>query len=129
MCLQWNNIIKTDIKHVDSKADGRILGGIGFEENGKAVYEHLKMKTSLIYGISLLLALSISMPGMAQQKSPEETKDHTDMVMRKEHHRERVRADKAEKRAAKAEKRINTRAQHKHRRKVRQKGEKSRSRG
>ena len=76
-----------------------------------------------------MLLLNLTLRGKAQQKSPEETKDHTDMVMRKEHHRERARAEKAEKRASKAEKRLNTKPQHKHRRKVKQKGEKTRSRG
>lgn len=89
------------------------------------------MKNRVIYYcISLLMVLCMAVPGTAQQKSPEETKDHTDMVLRKEHHRERVRKDKAEKRASKAEKRLNTKPQHKHRRKgTKQKGEKSQSRG
>ena len=87
-------------------------------------------KRTLYYWISLLMVLCLALPVTAQQKSPEETKAHTDMVMKKEHRRERKRVDKAEKRAAKAEKRINDKPQHKHRRKrAKHSGEKSRSRG
>lgn len=85
---------------------------------------------AIYYWMSLLMALLMVMPVQAQQKSPEETKAHTDMVMKKEHRRERKRVDKAEKRAAKAEKRINDKPQHKHRRKrAKHSGEKSRGRG
>lgn len=85
---------------------------------------------SLYYWISLMLVLMLALPATAQQKSPEETKAHTDMVMRKEQRRERKRADKTEKRAAKAEKRINDKPQHKYRRKrAKHSGEKSRGRG
>jgi sRNA-binding protein len=107
------------------------LVGIGFERGSlEQPICMFKMKNRLIYWVSLLVALIITLPGKAQQKSPEETKDHADMVLKKERHRERVRANRAEKRAAKAEKRINTKAQHKQRRKgPKPKEEKPRSKG
>ena len=87
----------------------------------------MRKRTLYYYWMSLLV---LALPARAQQKSPEETKVHTESVMRKEYRRERVRKDKAEKKAAKAEKRINDKSRYKNRRKGRwQKTEKPRDRG
>ncbi len=83
------------------------------------------MKTSIIYFYSILMTLMMALPAKAQVSSPQETNSHGEMVMRKEHRRERVRADKEEKKAAKAEKRINKKAKYKKRRKVKIKQERT----
>lgn len=83
------------------------------------------MKTSILYPIYLLLLLIVSFPAEAQQLSPTETNEHADMVVRKERHRERLRADKKEKRMTKAEKRLETKAKYKKRRKSKIKQERT----
>ncbi len=84
------------------------------------------MKNTLTYYIiCLILAFLITFSLDAQQLSPIATNAHADGVIKKEHRRERVRAEKKEKRIAKAEKRLNTKAQYKKRRKSKIKQERT----